>query len=1138
MHINSGSKHIKIYQKTRSIHPPARKKNKKKSRITICKSVEKQVKPRVKRQSDHPSESSKRRCTNLHSIALNQTGQLYFLPENAFEHGRVISPPSAITCKYLDQHQRDCLIIKESGIHNQGVFLRDGCNTVQKNQIVAVYDGHPLRMRLLDDDERASAGFSLTLNHEKWLTWYIEGYQPKLCCRLPCYQASMSKIYYFDNSSREVRLGIDAIDSQMPISNMNHSDRANIMLVSCLDPKWIRSNSTEETIVDPYIPKDAFCLLAVARKDIHPSEELLTDYDKKFRSKAPNSYFWGADDYYYPQLSFFPVSLSFSMQGAQVSIHGNPIKEQDYFTEECKDKIVSLTQYPDFLERCVEEIDGVYINPLTGDKKWTPGGLQYLCELAGIFIPHKAQYKYLTYLFHCTNSDGVLDNHGVNYLAGALKQHDLNPPEKRMHSVQDVIDYLVKLRKEIRRSKKSGDTKMKLNFLDEQIKVIFSLLKNGDFYCLAWDITSLLNTEPNLDSEIGDNFQLLFANNGNTESQKINIVSIITTTKNDLTSRGFNNDIVFSRIVDNLNRTRTAPEELWPEQFRPRPWRRAHIPCVYGLMNKMSEPGIDVNNDFDIIACYRTDSTEYFEAIKRQIINQLDSGMAMDALIHQMSNTGFRGRSGSGKRVDYHVCSYLIPHVTGIPVALSDTSKWYDLTAEHWKLLGVSQDRKPPLKETIERFLRGGASKTYHATISAICKSYKHLWAEVPHIKPGIKTLPSSPCTSPILNYLMRYSNAEVPDKLAKIHRWTPQDTLMVCSADTPPYKEAMVLFLSECVDQFRNAQDIAQLLSSGHMHSYSENLKALHRPELPEALTREGYSTWTPEAVERLFQHEEIAIPENFVLHPSDEMYLKGVVQDWMNNGTKTSAKSVEHLLSHRLQTQKKTAAKLARFLGLSEESIQNGSRSALRIILTKLEISESRLPKKEKEKLIVRPSDGLEAYPIGSIEWKEDLHAVINYYLERGHTLSYIVCCLNRGDKNSHHGLNFKAVPLIDNHDHTVSKRATGKWTYENLLTFLIPLHGDLQSLMKKYSASALCLALEQSVYSSGEKISLADGYLIDRMLSPLYISSGSAEDSNRFRKMSPNNLQLLPKPVGTKAWRERYFALKKLEQRSNGT
>ena len=92
-------------------------------------------------------------------------------------------------------------------------------------------------------------------------------------------------------------------------------------------------------------------------------------------------------------------------------------------------------------------------------------------------------------------------------------------------------------------------------------------------------------------------------------------------------------------------------------------------------------------------------------------------------------------------------------------------------------------------------------------------------------------------------------------------------NTLMVCEADSPPYREAMRQFLTEQLGLGKDAHAIADELNLKNTQlSTFEHAKAASRIELPVALQPE-HEEWTASAVIKLIELEGIEVPPDVSL-------------------------------------------------------------------------------------------------------------------------------------------------------------------------------------------------------------------------------------------------------------------------------
>lgn len=620
------------------------------------------------------------------------------------------------------EHLETC----KSRVHNRGVRLKTTSTAgIAESQVIAIYEGHPVRCRHLTREEIPYCGFGESSEQTsesspdtqpaaaacerpaiKQLTWYCFDDMPVLINRPASYQAYHMNITYRDDEDREIWLGTDAIDSEYPISNINSSyNHPNIILLPCLDHELIDTCTDKKMRLKRSPSEREYCVVAVALEPITPGKELLLAYgNPEFRTNT--GYFWGPDEYFYPFLSPKPVEIRFHDQGASASVTSKALPLQKKLAE-LKDVIRSATVQGMSHFRLYEALNLKYTNPVNGEKIWTYGDIQYLCELWD--IEYFQGYHSLTYLSHCCDPDGKLDNNGVNYLFGFIDSRipSAKAPAIRPESIEDVIRWL---KSEAGRLKKQPETdalKEQTERLEDQCQQLESLKYRN------------LQEDPEKDA-----MSLL-------EKEKITAMIVDFFGEDGCHIEKVTETFPWEKISFHL-----LPHEYWPEMFRPANWNTGHIRSMPELRPRLrGNQETKAIISLSILACYRPDNPEYLQHLKHTVRRNLALG-ATPAEIKKRMNP--EGLIPTKKSAGLYWCrihdDYVIPHHPDIPENLWGSTDWAELAPEHWRVLGLDESASP-LRAALETFyIRSG-----YDTARNVCTSmHYHLWEHVPHIKPYI----------------------------------------------------------------------------------------------------------------------------------------------------------------------------------------------------------------------------------------------------------------------------------------------------------------------------------------------------------------------------------------------------------------
>ena len=365
-------------------------------------------------------------------VKLNSCDERCFIPKKLPENV-VFTVPSPELTAYLDEFQKENFITADSHVHNRGMRVKSDVLPIEKGQVVAVFHGYPLRMRVLSLEESMLAGICSKKKKTKrtltkWLTWHIYENRTEVCTRLPYFQVCNENIT-IATSNGIVCLGVDAIDSINPVSNMNCANvarHANVALQPCLDTEWISSMYSDGSVqLKVGTPPDAYILLVFAIKRIEPDDEVLLNYDSSLsraRDVDNQGMFCSTDVYYYPHLNKEEIKVV-NHDGVDSVPEIKTVLQNNGSNNKllCK-KIKECFALGKNTSETAVVLQGDIVNPMIGSKIWAAGDVQYFCELVNLEMPDM-NYYYLTYLCHCTNKRGDLDNNGRNYLSGLIRLH-------------------------------------------------------------------------------------------------------------------------------------------------------------------------------------------------------------------------------------------------------------------------------------------------------------------------------------------------------------------------------------------------------------------------------------------------------------------------------------------------------------------------------------------------------------------------------------------------------------------------------------------------------------------------------------------------------------------------------------------
>ncbi len=1026
------------------------------------------AKTSAKRQqrSDSPAPDDNKRPKLQHAtVSVIQTPKGYFLPKDFFEQESLLAPLDSATQKALHEFESRTLETATSEIHNQGVFLKKNATPIAENQICAVLDGHLLRKRALTYDERESCGISEP-SSERYLTWSLYDNTEKVSWRLPSYQIFTDNIYCQDSNNQWVYMGLELIDSPLPISNINHSKQLNnILLMGCIDDGAILSVSDEGIHISADITPDQYCIVAVAGRNIAPGEELLLNYDNQIVQSQ--GYFWDPEKYLYPPLAPKPVTLEQSDRNTfQFESITTPIPPS---MVELRQLIEGMLLAGIHFEYIALDLNQKHIfNPLFKQYFWFPGSVQYLCHLLNIPTPQQAEFSELSYLYHSLSPEGQLDNVAKNYLQGYLKKSDLSPS-----LYPDPLPATLK------------DLNLWLEFVNSQLASPRpTRLQNEQNYLRCW----LNNDFPSI-QPIPENM---------TDEQK-HLMMLFLTTVQELYSHQLSNNRPEKSIQARLQTRAALPDQCFPEHFRASQWREAHTRLLPRLLD------IDLNNsilekhaDRDILVTYRSDHPDYLPALKRYASKLVSQGRSAQA-IRAMMQSGHIGNSGTtagnaGKE------AYPIPHSPDIRTTLHGTTQWSDLSDTEWTSL-LGEESLGNLKASLEEM---GCDDRSFTHLYLRRDRYK-LWHPLPCIKDEIKQL--KPQSKDLVSYLAYVSGAELSSAFCPM---LPIRGLRICAADTPHYDECMKRLLLQCKEERWSITKLLDTLTQEKpeyrpsAHASNEYFKAM-AIEIPAEL-RSEHDTWTQPLIEALCKKYEIA--HDFATEAKSD--IGQTLEDFQETMNGWNAKTWFDFLRH-FQGHLKHNPDFSRLISVPMTAdinkIKSGSASAVRCIMKHFSLKFI-LPKNEMAHLEPTFIDQLNITPCDHPHYEEHLMSVLTYYLNQGHTLTYIAYRLDTGHfKCSLNNRELKLEP--------VSLPATlfshyGEWSYEALQDFLLQQGRNLDALKEHFPSSAQCLKVEQCWHAQHSKISIKDGLLINQMLSPCV--KGATGTEKKLIKIRPEKIGLI--------------------------
>lgn len=901
-----------------------------------------------------------------------RTGSVFLSPELE----TMPPPPAHKVQEAIDRYQKDNLEVKSGAVHNRGVFLKNSAAQVQLGQVVAIFRGTLIFSRALTDNELVLCDCSKD-EQEKHLIWSMTDGKPTLEQRSASYQAHTPTVYYYDKKGQPVTPGIDGIDSHDAISNINSGTEEantkwrekeyNIDFVACLNPGLIKKTAGEEVILKKRPEPEDYCLLAVARKIIQPGDELLLNYGD---SVPRNAYFWKPDRYFFTPL--YPwLSVAFSGDGATASVRVNA--EGQKHKENLKTMKALCTEKPHknrpMLYEYLTRLSSQYQNPFSHSPFWSAGDVKYLFERWN--IEHYKHTYPLSYLYHCLDDRGRLDNNGLNYLYAYLRHHQVHItlPDKRLDTIDAVIACLKTIMK-----------KPEISSVQEKQKVFQAQINQ-------------LETE-----------QCRRMTEGQERQQQLERLR----------------EAVMSHLpkldvyhLERLQEMRSAlkelmlhfptPVELWPEKFRaPATWSSSHIRCLA----RINEPNARTIDHLDQLTCFRFDTDVYAEAMKKALERKQREGTRLDDL-RKTINSGalWTEHSAHQRRMTTH---YHIPSVTGIPVQLQGTDNWLELTTEHWSTLGFNETGDP-MQACLSQLIKTFTPDSSDAMKALYNSSRYNLWSTDNNLKQAVTGRGLTPkgmngfkqvkCRELLRHLCHKYQVTPSPD--IKQLRWHPIDTLRVCKPDSEDYNTVMRDLLCQAANAGNNKYQIIALLTDEILkpHGSKKTLPEAYRVELPDLPKK--HVTWTVNAVNELLEKFQLTLPSK---SPKDD--LKQLILDLVN--LDTDSKNITQLLSRFFSRHPDITEQMATSLHINKGRLSTLTLEALRYIFSFVGIDTESNPKRQELKC--KDFDAINLITEHHPAWRWHLVRVIEYFKNRHKSEPDIANLLNIGaNYNMYNGPRF---------------------------------------------------------------------------------------------------------------------------------
>ena len=1026
----------------------------------------------------------------------------YFIPPDMVGRKVMVLPPDETVRADLSVFQKDHLTISESKVHNQGVIVT-GDDDVEADQVVGIFDGTQIRWRFLSKHECKISQNKKTLDFRKYFVWQHSGEKGAECTRSLGYQVYNRNYYYHDQSGKNVFIGVDGIDSQSPVCNVNYSDELdNIYLVTCISPSVI-ANATNKKVLLHRPPEDyEVCFLAVAMRKIKVGEELLLNYGSV--GNLDEGTFWGAEQYFFPFLDDSNTTVSFSSTGAYADIRCSSEKT-NLLSRGYRRKLQRLIKRGLSLAEIAKQFNLRLENPFDHSKAWTAGCVQYLCEMLNVMAP-AVTYQHVSFLYHCQSPEGKLDYAGRNYLAGFISNHIpwVKQPKVCFTTLAEAVCWL-----ETVASTKTEDTSQQSAI--ELLRVELSDLK----YMLNPDASVLFQGEV-MEVDAPEKSELMDEVDSDDDDTDYlfdikHIVKSYKKTSDDTVDRDGLRAICYQ-----LRTKLPPPHTIWPERFRTSKWRNAHIRCL----PELTPLGVIPATDYDVVTCYNIKSQKYKDALKKIIVAALSSGMSKEQVLKRVSRSGLRGKWMIGGNTERHFKPYLIPDMEGIPETLRGTSNWFELSDEHWELLGVDFKVRCQLSTKIEDYFKPDRDPLVSADSARvhICKSYASLWADNEGIKPEIKRV--QPQLTALFNHLVHVSGAMLPTKAMDL--WRPWDTLRVCVAGSEDYDDAMKMHLKKSFAKRETVLEIARHFNVGNRYintQLSEEHWPLINVDIVESINPEKLTEWTGELVIREAERLEIEKPEDFEWLPGESVELQKIAQSWIDKTKKTTS-SIRSAFRHNLERNPDLAVRFASHLKLDVEKVKKGCLSVMRVIISQLGVDLSKLKKELQGFCAVRKGELLNVMDVEHPDWSAAVVEIVKFYLEQGHSLSYVCYLLNHGSGSGKNAICLETVTMPT----ALKQGDKDSWDYNVMVGFLSQNDHTIESLVKSYPQLKECLELEKALFDKDGNLEELDGLIIDRMLGSAY-----PEEKRSHLRMCgklPEYLKIKGRSRGTAATRTAQF------------
>ncbi|CAM3503926.1 hypothetical protein PAHA111176_04650 [Parendozoicomonas haliclonae] len=531
--------------------------------------------------------------------------------------------------------------------------------------------------------------------------------------------------------------------------------------------------------------------------------------------------------------------------------------------------------------------------------------------------------------------------------------------------------------------------------------------------------------------------------------------------------------------VDHLQRRMNVlgltPADIWPDKISPQaPWNHSVVYCLrdlYPESDRIRNLIVDDQrpNDFDVMACYRSDRSEYCEALARQTIRYLKLGKSTKECLKRMSEHGFHGDHKDGIW-DGRGNPYRIPALPEIPKAFHNQTDWLALGEQGLRAIGVEPERYAmSLKSLLERRMQG-VNTGSGGVHSSLTYAYRDIWLDRPEIKTAIKAVETN--RPALTRHLIHESGACVPEHLQDLeaYQWTPIDTLQVCDPESMAYRRAMALFLCSGGDaeELAGRLQVAALSRNPDAHD-----RTLAQVELP-AFLRTQFRQWCPEAVRVLMKAWGVQEADPLVLLAEHARSLFDTDYDGDTD-----------VLMKRLETRLRRNPQIFRYTRLvledaGEQEMAHHHSAHLRVVWRLVQTTlpqrlRRSMPAGVLEALRPRDDDGLLMMKPGTASWKRGVVRSVRRGLKQGHSLTALAIRLNHSK-----------CYQVDHEGDLDQGSAESEWTFASLHAFLLAQGFPLEKTFRKFGDRALAAKIECGVYRHQRKVKRFDGLLLDGLLS----------------------------------------------------